>query len=72
MATHIKGYPFEVLIAGDRPSAVLSDQVKSLDWRVRRAVPKGKVTAAELADIRGNAAALIGNDRTSSTPPPRS
>jgi mRNA interferase MazF len=60
ITTQIKGYPFEVLIAGDRPSAVLSDHVKSLDWRVRRAVLKGKITAAELADIRSKAAALIG------------
>jgi mRNA interferase MazF len=32
MTTQIKGYPFEVPIAGDRPGAALADQVKSLDW----------------------------------------
>src|SRR5438067_5546814 len=33
MTTQIKNYPFEVVIAGASPSAVLADQVKSLDWR---------------------------------------
>ncbi|MHB1532540.1 endoribonuclease MazF [Acidithiobacillus sp.] len=60
MTTQIKGYPFEVLIAGDPPSAVLSDQIKSLDWVARKASHKGKVTPGELARIRGKASALIG------------
>jgi mRNA interferase MazF len=60
MTTQIKGYPFEVPIAGPRPSAALSDQVKSLDWIVRKAVRKGKVTADELAQVRRKAVALIG------------
>jgi mRNA interferase MazF len=35
----IKGYPFEVLISEGLPikGVILSDQVKSLDWRVRDA-----------------------------------
>ncbi len=34
-----KGYPFEVAIPGGLPvsGVVLADQVKSLDWRARRA-----------------------------------
>jgi mRNA interferase MazF len=60
MTTKIKGYPFEVVIAGDPPSAALADQVKSLDWRVRGAKLKGKVSALELAEIRGKAVALLG------------
>ncbi len=34
-----KGYPFEVLLPAGLPvaGAILSDQVKSLDWRARRA-----------------------------------
>lgn len=31
MTSQVKGYPFEVLIAGARPSAALADQVKGLD-----------------------------------------
>ncbi len=60
MTTRIKGYAFEVLIAGDPASVVLADQVKSQDWRVRTAVQKGRVSEAELAEIRGKLRALIG------------
>ena len=52
MTTQLKGYPFEVVIAGDRPSAVLADQVKSLDWVVRKAAFKGQVSPLELAEDR--------------------
>ncbi len=39
ITSRIKGYPFEVLIPEGSPvtGAVLSDQVKSLDWRARNA-----------------------------------
>ena len=60
MSTQIKGYPFEVRIASDRPSVVLADQVKSLDWQVRQATRKGKVSPAELSEVRRKAIALIG------------
>jgi len=61
MTTQIKHYPFEVPVAGKRQGVVLADQVKSLDWRARKAVHKGKVSAAELADIRRKAVTLIGS-----------
>jgi len=60
MTTQIKNYPFEVLIAGAPPSAVLADQVKSVAWRSRKATKKGAVTADELADVRAKILALIG------------
>ncbi len=60
MTTQIKGYPFEVMIAGARPGAALADQVKSLDWVVRKASHKGKVTSVELAEVRAKILALIG------------
>lgn len=61
MTTQIKGYPFEVLITGPPPpSVVLADQVKSLDWRVRRAKRKGGGSADELAEVRAKIVALIG------------
>ena len=39
ITSQIKGYPFEVLLPTGLPiaGAVLSDQVKSLDWRARNA-----------------------------------
>jgi len=60
MTTQIKNYPFEVVIAGPSPSAVLADQVKSLDWRKRRAKRKGIISVAELAEVRAKIRALIG------------
>jgi len=60
MTTQIKNYPFEVPIAGTPQSVVLADQVKSLDWRSRKAAKKGAVTPDELADVRGKILALIG------------
>ena len=60
MTTQIKNYPFEVLIAGASPSAVLADQIKSVDWRKRRARHKGTISAAELAEVRSKIRALIG------------
>lgn len=60
LTTKIKGYPFEVPIAGLRGGVALADQVKSLDWRARAASRKGRATAAELAAVRRLAIALIG------------
>ena len=60
MTTQLKGYPFEVALAGEQRSAVLADQVKSLDWRMRQARFKNRVSAAELAEVRAKAVALIG------------
>ena len=39
VTSHVKGYPFEVVLPADLPvtGAILSDQIKSLDWRVRDA-----------------------------------
>ncbi len=58
--TQIKNYPFEVLIAGTPPSAALADQVKSLDWRTRKATRKGVASADELEDVRAKIRVLIG------------
>ena len=60
LTTQIKNYPFEVLIGGSPPSAVLADQVKSLDWRIRNARRIGRVTAQQLAEVRAKIRALIG------------
>lgn len=60
MTTQLKGYPFEVVVAGARPSAVLADQVKSLDWTVRQATRKGQISASELSEVRAKVIALVG------------
>ncbi|EBF2225048.1 endoribonuclease MazF [Salmonella enterica] len=58
MSTKVKGYPFEV--RNGEASVILSDQVKSLDWRKRGAVKKGSVTAAVVAEVRAKLKVLIG------------
>ncbi|WP_273394056.1 endoribonuclease MazF [Actinobacillus porcinus] len=60
LTTKIKGYPFEVEINGKPKNVVLSDQVKSLDWRVRRAEFKGKISLDELDEMRKKIALLLG------------
>lgn len=60
MTTQVKGYPFEVLVSGRPPSAALADQVKSLDWVVRKAKKKAKATPEEMAEVRAKVLALIG------------
>ncbi len=60
LTTRIKGYPFEVPIAGTPPGAVLADQVKSLDWVACKASRKGKASAPELTAVRAKLVALVG------------
>lgn len=57
----VKGYPFEVQLPADLEveGAVLSDQIKSLDWRVRRARYACAVPAAILDEVLGKVLALI-------------
>ena len=59
LTTKLKGYPFEVVISQNPPSAILADQIKNLDWRARKAKRKGEVTAAMLADVRAKLKALL-------------
>ncbi len=60
LSTRVKGHPFEVLVKlDDVTGAVLSDQVKSLDWKVRRAKKKGSVSAEVMAHVRAKIKALL-------------
>ncbi|HEY5107299.1 MAG TPA: endoribonuclease MazF [Caulobacteraceae bacterium] len=59
MTSRIKGYVFEVVVGSDPPSAVLADQVKSLDWRARHASRKGAVDAKTLAEVQTKIRALL-------------
>lgn len=62
MTTKIKGFPFEVPVAG-RPGAVaLADQVRTFDWRARTIKKKSSVLPAELAEIRSVHAMIVGID----------
>lgn len=60
ITTKVKGYPFEVAIAGKRiAGCVLSDQVKSLDWMVRNIEFIEKLEAERLAEVIENVSLLI-------------
>ncbi len=59
MTSKIKTYVFEVVVTQNPPSAVLADQVKSLDWRARGAVHKGAVSAEILAEVRAKLRTLL-------------
>ena len=59
MTSRIKGYVFEVVVSRDPPSAILADQIKNLDWRARKAVRKGRVSAEALAEVRAKIRALL-------------
>ncbi|HJT25495.1 MAG TPA: endoribonuclease MazF [bacterium] len=60
MTTHVKGYPFEVVVSsGPEPSVVLSDHLKNLDWRERKATYKGKISQAALKEVMNKISALL-------------
>jgi len=60
MTSQIKGYPFEVVVSPAPPTVVLSDQIKSLDWKVRGAKKKGFVSTAVIDEVRAKVGALLG------------
>ncbi|WP_176599107.1 MULTISPECIES: endoribonuclease MazF [Sphingobium] len=59
MTSKIKGYPFEVLISQNPPSAVLADQLKSVDWIARKAAKKGTVSQVALLEVQAKIRALL-------------
>ncbi len=61
ITTQVKGYPFEVPIEGTAKvrGVILADQVKSLDWQVRRAERQGKVTKPVLEEVIDKVRAIL-------------
>ena len=62
ITSNVKGYPFEVLLP-DKHSvsgAILSDQIKSLDWRVRKAKRIAAVPKDVLEEVLAKIHALLG------------
>ncbi|WP_192482892.1 MULTISPECIES: endoribonuclease MazF [Cysteiniphilum] len=59
MTTKIKGYPFEVAVASEKESVILSDQIKSLDWQQRNAKFKGRISVVELEDVCDKIKAIL-------------
>ena len=61
LTTQVKGYPFEVVLpAGLKATGVvLADQIKSLDWRVRKAKLLCKVPREVLDETLARVLALL-------------
>jgi len=61
VTSQVKGYPFEVMLPASLKvqGAILSDQIKSLDWRVRRARFAGAVPPEVLEDAAARIMALV-------------
>jgi len=60
LSTRIKGHPFEVPAHVDGVDCVvLSDQIKSLDWKIRRAKKKAVVPEAVMREVRAKVKALL-------------
>jgi mRNA interferase MazF len=57
----VKGYPFEVPLPSgfSITGVVLADQVKSLDWRARRAEIAGRLPEAVVAEVLRKLGALL-------------
>ena len=57
-----KGYPFEVELPGeiDVTGVILSDQVKSLDWRVRKAEFKESLPEEVIDEVLAKLGTLLG------------
>jgi mRNA interferase MazF len=53
ITSRLKGYPFEVLISEGLPvkGAILSDQVKSLDWRIRKVELIGVLSEEIISEV---------------------
>jgi len=64
VTSQIKGYPFEVLIPAGLPvtGAILSDQVKSLDWRARKAQLICALPARTISEVLEKLAILLAPD----------
>ena len=64
VTSQVKGYPFEVVLPQGIgvEGAILSDQIKSLDWRVRKAKRLGTLPADVLQEAIGKIVALVDPD----------
>lgn len=60
ITSQVKGYPFEVTVNGKKiQGAVLSDQVKSFDWKARRAKLIEKLDEECLAEVVAKLSSII-------------
>ena len=62
MTTKRKGYPFEVPLPEGTPvtGVILADQLRSLDWIIRRARLQARAPAAVVAEVQAKLRPLLG------------
>jgi mRNA interferase MazF len=61
ITSRVKGYPFEVELPPDLEveGAVLCDQIKSLDWRARRATRLGSIPQPIMQEVTARILVLV-------------
>lgn len=61
ITSRVKGYPFEVLLPENLAArgAILCDQIKSLDWRARRARRLDRVPTEVMVEVTAGVLALV-------------
>lgn len=62
ITSKVKGYPFEVIIDDTHAGiqgAILSDQIKSLDWKTRKAKLIGRASQHVTEEVRARLLTLI-------------
>jgi mRNA interferase MazF len=66
ITSQVKGYPFEVVLPQGLKvkGAILSDQLKSLDWRVRKATRMDVLPGDVLDETIARILALVDPERT--------
>jgi mRNA interferase MazF len=60
ITSHVKEYPFEVVVVGKKIAGVaLVDQVRSIDWQERRVSFVEKVSSETLKEIQAKIVVLV-------------
>ena len=61
VTNHVKGYPFEVVVPDNLPvqGTILSDQVRSFDWRARQAEPICHLPDSTTSEVLARVTALL-------------
>jgi mRNA interferase MazF len=64
ITSQVKGYPFEVVLhrEGQPSGVILTDQIKSLDWRVRKAKRISRASRDVMGEVLAKIHTLIGSD----------
>ena len=62
VTNQVKGYPFEVAVplGSGTTGVILTDHLKSIDWKARRAELLGRCTDDIMAEVRATLAPLLG------------